>query len=82
MDKCPSVRPIGVGEVPRQIITKAILRIIGSNVEKAAGPLQLCADQEGGCEAAIHVKRNIFHTPVCERMKPSFYLMLAMILTR
>ena len=26
----------------------------------AAGPLQVCAGQESGCEAAIHVMRQIF----------------------
>ena len=42
LDKCPGVRPIGVGEVPRRIIAKAILRTIGKDIEEAAGPLQ-CA---------------------------------------
>ena len=31
-----------------------------SDVLKAAGCLQLCADQRGGCEAAIHAMRDIF----------------------
>ena len=41
LDKYPGVRPIGVGEVPRTIIAKAILQIIGSDSEDAATPLQL-----------------------------------------
>ena len=61
LNKCPGVRPIGVGEVPRRIIAKAILRIIGKDVEEAAGPLQVCAGQDGGCEAAVHAMRSIFH---------------------
>ena len=60
LNKCPGVRPIGVGEVPRRIIAKAILRIIGKDVEEAAGPLQVCAGQDGGCEAAVHAMRSIF----------------------
>ena len=44
LGKCPGVRPIGVGEVPRRIIAKAILKIIGYDVEEAAGSTQLCAD--------------------------------------
>ena len=66
LDKCPGVRPIGVGEVPRRIIAKAILKIIGSDVEEAAGPLQLCAGQDGGCEAAVHAMRRIFQAPETE----------------
>ena len=60
LNKCPGVRPIGVGEVPRRIIAKAILRTIGKDVEEAAGPLQVCAGQDGGCEAAVHAMRSIF----------------------
>ena len=59
LDKCPGVRPIGVGEVPRRIIAKAILRIVGSDVEEAAGSLQLCAGQDGGCEAAVHMPHDV-----------------------
>ena len=60
IDKCPGVRPIGVGEVPRRIIAKAFLRILKKDVEEAAGPLQLCAGQDGGCEAAVHAMKLIF----------------------
>ena len=60
LDKCPGVRPIGIGEVPRRIAAKAILRIVSPDVEEAAGPLQVCAGQEGGCEAAVHAMRQIF----------------------
>ena len=60
LDKCPGMRPIGVGEVPRRIIVKAILRTIGKDIEEAAGPLQVCAGQDGGCEAAVHAMRAIF----------------------
>jgi len=62
LDKCPGVRPIGpgVGEVPRRIIAKAILRMIGKDIEEAAGPLQVCAGRDGGCEAAVHAMRSIF----------------------
>ena len=61
LDKSPGVRPIGVGEVPRRIISKAILWILSSDIQDAAGPLQVCAGQVGGCEAAIHAMRLIFN---------------------
>ena len=56
----------GVGEVQRSNIAKVILKIIGSDVEEAAGPLQLCADQDGGCEAVLHTMRSIFQAPETE----------------
>ena len=48
---------IGVGEVPRHIIGKAILWILSPDIEEAAGPLQVCAGYVGGCEGAIHAVR-------------------------
>ena len=60
IDKCPGVRPIGVGEVPRRIIAKVILRILKKDIEDATGFLQLCAGQDGGCEAAVHAMKQIF----------------------
>ena len=61
LDKSPEVRPIDIGEVPRRIISKAILWILSSDIQDAAGPLQVCAGQVGGCEAAIHSMRIIFN---------------------
>ena len=60
MDKNPGVRRIGVGEVVRCIIAKAVLSIIGPDIQRAAGPLQLCAGQTCGVEAAIHSMTSIF----------------------
>ena len=60
LDKYHGVRPFGVGEVPRRIIAKAILRTIGKDIEEAAGPLQVCAGQDGSCEAAVHAMRSRF----------------------
>lgn len=60
LGKNPGVRPIGIGEVCRRIISKAILKIVGNDVLEAAGPLQLCAGQDGGCEAVVHSIRQIF----------------------
>ena len=33
---------------------------------EAAGPLQLCAAQDGGCEAAVRAMRSIFQAPETE----------------
>ena len=59
LDKDPGVRPIGIGEVPRRIITKSILKVIGEDVKLGAGPLQTCARHEAGCEAAMHAMKEI-----------------------
>ena len=43
LDKCPGVRPIGVGEVSRRIIAKAILQVVGNDVCEVTGAQQLSA---------------------------------------
>ena len=54
LNKCPGVRPIGICETSRRIISKAILSAIKGDIQDAAGSLQLCAGQIAGIEAAIH----------------------------
>ena len=60
LDKNPGVRPIGVGEVLRRIVGKAILSVIKPEIVSSAGNLQLCAVQASGCEAAVHAIGDIF----------------------
>ena len=50
---------VGIGEVPRRIIAKSILKVVGNDVQEAAGPVQACAGHEAGCEAAIHAMKEI-----------------------
>ena len=54
------VRPIGVGEVIRRVISKSVMKVVKPDVMSASGSLQLCAGQPSGSEAAIHAMRNIF----------------------
>ena len=54
------MRPIGICETVRRIVGKAIMYIVGDDVQEAAGPLQLCAGQQAGCEAAVHAIRSMF----------------------
>ncbi len=61
LDKSPGVRPIGICETVRRIVGKAIMAITGRYVKSAAGPLQLCAGHQAGCEAAVHAIRQLFH---------------------
>ena len=60
LDKCPGVRLIGVGEVPRRIIAKAVSCLFRLDIQEAPGLLQVCAGQDGGCEAAIHAMQQLF----------------------
>ena len=60
LDKCPGVRPIGVGEVLRRIVCKATLNLVWKDVQDAVGSLQLCVGHDSGCEAAVHALRTIF----------------------
>ena len=53
LDKSPVICPIGIGELPRRIIPKSVLRIAREDIQEAAGPLQTCAGYEAGCEAAV-----------------------------
>ena len=60
LDKNPGVRPIGVREVVRRIIGKAVLGLLKEDVQRATGYIQLCAGQECGSEVAIHAMREVF----------------------
>ena len=60
LDKNPGVRPIGVGEVVRRIVMKAILRVIQRLVEEACGVLQTCSGLPCGIEAAVHAMRETY----------------------
>jgi hypothetical protein len=60
LDKSPGVRPIGIGEVLRRIMGKAVMYVVRPDVIQATGYTQLCAGQEAGCEVAIHAVRDLF----------------------
>ena len=60
LNKNPGVRPIRIGEIPRRIIAKAVLRITRGDIQDAAGALQLSAGQIAGVETAIHMVQDSF----------------------
>ena len=66
LDKNPGVRPIGVGEVVRRIISRVILSVVKLDILEAAGYSQLCAGQDAGNEAAVHAMRAIYDDPSTE----------------
>ena len=66
LDKCPGVRPVGIGEVSCRIINKAILTVIHSNIREVVGTLQLCIGQRLGCEASILALNEIYDEEATE----------------
>ena len=60
LNKNPGVRPIGIGEVLRRIVGKSVTTVLKKDIQDAAGNLQLCAGQLGGCETAVHAMAEIF----------------------
>ncbi|XP_057293937.1 uncharacterized protein LOC130622497 [Hydractinia symbiolongicarpus] len=66
LDKCPGLRPIGIGEVLRRIMGKCVMAVLKKDVLEAAGNLQLCAGQKYGCEIAVHAMNDIFNSDDCE----------------
>ena len=57
IEKCPGLRPVGVGEIIRRVIGKAIMQVTGEKVQEAVGALQLCAGHPLGVESAVHSMR-------------------------
>ena len=67
LDKKPGVRPVGIGEVLRRIVGKAVMRIVQRDMVSATAPIQVsCAGLPGGVEAAVHAVRDIFNNQETE----------------
>ena len=66
LDKNPGVRPIGICETVRCLISKAIPHVVRKDVQQVTGAIQLCAGQTAGIEAAILTTRLCFSSPATE----------------
>lgn len=66
LDKCPGVRPVGIGEVSRRIISKAILVVIREDIREVVQSRQLCVGQRSGCEAAVHALNQLYNEGATE----------------
>ena len=60
LDKSPSVRPIGIGEILRRLVGKSLAKDFKMDFKETAGPIQVCAGHEAGAEAAIHAMEQIW----------------------
>ena len=60
LDKCPGVRPVGVGEVWRRLFAKCVIKVAGGQAKDACGTSQLCAGLEAGIEGAVHAVKALW----------------------
>ena len=54
LDKQPGVRPVGVGETWRRLISKIVLKVTGPEVTIVCQGEHLCARRKAGINSAIH----------------------------
>ena len=56
----PAIRPIGIGEVLRRIMGKAVTQHLSGDIQHACGTLQTSTGIEAGVEATVHAMKKIF----------------------
>ena len=66
LNKDPGVRPIGIGEVIRRVIGKAILSVVKSTVMEVTGSVQLCAGVSSVCEAVVETVKSEYESDSVE----------------
>uniref|UniRef100_A0A1X7SXQ2 Reverse transcriptase domain-containing protein n=1 Tax=Amphimedon queenslandica TaxID=400682 RepID=A0A1X7SXQ2_AMPQE len=62
LDKHPGIRPIGIGETLRRILSKVVCLITRTDAEEVCGSSQLCAGVQCSIEGAIHSARDMFNS--------------------
>jgi hypothetical protein len=60
LDKCPGVRPLGIGETWWRTLTKTLLLAAGSKAKEACGIDQLCACLKADIRGGIHAMQNLW----------------------
>ena len=60
LDKCPGVRPVGIGEIFRRLLAKCVRHEAGAEATGACGIDQLCSGLSSGIDGAIHALRCLW----------------------
>uniref|UniRef100_A0A1X7VKB1 Uncharacterized protein n=1 Tax=Amphimedon queenslandica TaxID=400682 RepID=A0A1X7VKB1_AMPQE len=60
LDKCPGIRPIGIGETLRRIICKTVCMLTRYELDEICSTSQLCGGMKAGIEGAIHTVYDLF----------------------
>ena len=59
LNKNPGIQPIGVCKIICRVIGKAILLVVGGDIQSVTGAIQLCAGLLGVCDAAVHAMQKL-----------------------
>ena len=60
LDKCPGVRPVGIGEALWRVVSKAICLVTRFDAEEVCGVTQLCAKTRAGIKGAVDALSELF----------------------
>ena len=60
LDKCPGVRPITIGEIPRRILCKVIVMATRDDITNLCGVDQLCSGLKSGIEGSVRAVRELY----------------------
>ena len=60
LDKNPGIRPVGIGEIFKRIVTAALTQNFRGETRNATGPIQTCGGARSGVEAAVHTMSGLY----------------------
>ena len=62
------IRPIGIGEVLRRIMAKAVSRILRRDIQNTTGTIQTCTGVDSGIESTIHAMAKAYSDDTTEAL--------------